>query len=409
MASAQALDTVQKLYIGFYGRPADPAGLNYWAQMLDQAGGNVNAIINVFSDSAEYQSRFSGLSTTELVNNLYLQSFGRPAEPAGLNYWVSEIFAGNISLSELAMTLLDGAQNQDLQTIVNKLNVANQFTQTLESQSKGYNFEQIAAAKNLLDSVTSNNLPSGSVIQQTIAAFPTAEMPVDPPQSLDPGLLNYRIFNGSDGSERLEKSVKLGEDAILFGQGGDDYLRFTNSNDINSLTPKDISLVIMIGGEGSDYYELNNSSGISAFIINDGGVNGNNTVRIPVHFDDLYAVTLNGTRDLLLFDDDSIAVFLPDWQSPQNRMHTIILDDATYSYNNLVQAVNFYSAGERSYNQISPYIFPFVDHSTQDIANLVETARVLPSLTESQINDIISLQTEEFGVPSNVITDYLFG
>ena len=27
-------DLIQKLYIAFYGRPADPGGLRYWAQQL---------------------------------------------------------------------------------------------------------------------------------------------------------------------------------------------------------------------------------------------------------------------------------------------------------------------------------------------------------------------------------------
>jgi S-layer protein len=53
MAAAQYYDQIQKAYIAYYGRPADPAGQDYWATQLDKAGGNLDVIINAFGNSVE--------------------------------------------------------------------------------------------------------------------------------------------------------------------------------------------------------------------------------------------------------------------------------------------------------------------------------------------------------------------
>ena len=41
MAAAAYYDAVQKLYIAYYGRPADPLGLQYWSNEIEKAGGSM--------------------------------------------------------------------------------------------------------------------------------------------------------------------------------------------------------------------------------------------------------------------------------------------------------------------------------------------------------------------------------
>ena len=48
MATQASLNTIQSLYVAYYGRPADPAGLEFWANLLDQAEGDLSGIINAF-------------------------------------------------------------------------------------------------------------------------------------------------------------------------------------------------------------------------------------------------------------------------------------------------------------------------------------------------------------------------
>ncbi len=59
---------VQQAYIGYYGRPADPAGLEYWKGKLDAAKGDWGVIVNAFGNSAEATAMLAGLTYSEQVN-----------------------------------------------------------------------------------------------------------------------------------------------------------------------------------------------------------------------------------------------------------------------------------------------------------------------------------------------------
>lgn len=48
MAASDYMDQVQKLYIAYFGRPADPTGLNYWSSQVNAAGGNMVVAIAGF-------------------------------------------------------------------------------------------------------------------------------------------------------------------------------------------------------------------------------------------------------------------------------------------------------------------------------------------------------------------------
>ena len=94
MATASSLTLTQKLYVAYYGRPADPFGLEAWATMIDKNGGAVSVdIVNQFGSSAEANSLFGGKTTAQKVNAIYLQCFGREAETDGLRAWVQAIAA----------------------------------------------------------------------------------------------------------------------------------------------------------------------------------------------------------------------------------------------------------------------------------------------------------------------------
>uniref|UniRef100_UPI0026130D0D DUF4214 domain-containing protein n=1 Tax=uncultured Halomonas sp. TaxID=173971 RepID=UPI0026130D0D len=77
-------DTVQAMYVAYYGRPADPAGIDYWSGLLDQVGGDPRAISQAFGDSQEFIDNYGGLSDEDLVKGLYLQLFDRSPDSEGL-------------------------------------------------------------------------------------------------------------------------------------------------------------------------------------------------------------------------------------------------------------------------------------------------------------------------------------
>jgi hypothetical protein len=127
--SAYANQYVQKAYVSYYGRPADPGGLAYWASRMDAEGGSLNAVIGAFGNSDEFNRRYGGLNYTQLVTKIYQQTLGRDPDPAGLNWYVNELQAGRRTLQSITLDVLNGATTAPDSTVVaNKLDVANHFT-----------------------------------------------------------------------------------------------------------------------------------------------------------------------------------------------------------------------------------------------------------------------------------------
>jgi len=159
-------DTVQKTYIGYYQRPADPGGLIYWAERLYATGGNLTEIIEAFANSAESQALYGTINSSNIstvVNGIYNALFGRNAEAEGLNYYVNGFNSGHFTAATIMLNVLYGAQNEDLQSINNKLTAANLFTRTIDPELDCRDFQvtyagnaDAIAARNFLAFVTWN-------------------------------------------------------------------------------------------------------------------------------------------------------------------------------------------------------------------------------------------------------------
>ena len=119
----------QKAYVAYYGRPADPSGLSYWATRMDAEDGSLNAIISAFGYSDEFNRRYGGLTYAALMTKNYRQTLGRDPDPAGLAYYVGELQAGRRTLQSITLDVLNGATTAPDSTVVaNKLDVAAYYT-----------------------------------------------------------------------------------------------------------------------------------------------------------------------------------------------------------------------------------------------------------------------------------------
>lgn len=179
MAGQATLSTVQSLYLAYYGRPADPEGLNFWANVVEANGGDINVIIKDFSTAPEYQQRFGSLDNPTLVNNLYLQMFGRNAEPDGLAFWVGQITSGSQTLGQVASTISSLASGIDLQVLSARVELANAFTAELNSDAKLTAYATtrgIEIGRSYLDQVKSTNVGDVAAIidkaAETAATLP---------------------------------------------------------------------------------------------------------------------------------------------------------------------------------------------------------------------------------------------
>lgn len=145
--------TIQKLYIAYFNRPADVAGLTYWEGQLDANLISLPDLAQSFSQQAEYKTTYGGKSTSDVVAALYQNLFQRLPDAAGLKYWVGQIDGGVVNVGTAALAIVNGAtpQSMDGATIQNKLNFAAGFTASLDTQVKAnsystsYNFAVMRA------------------------------------------------------------------------------------------------------------------------------------------------------------------------------------------------------------------------------------------------------------------------
>ena len=139
-ARSDHYDTVQKVYIGYYQRPADPGGLLYWAERLEGTNGNLNDIIEAYANSVESRALYGTInnsSISNVVDSIYMALFNRHVEAGGLNYYVDGFVAGQFTAATIMLNILDGARNQDLLSVNNKVTAANLFTRIIDPELDG--------------------------------------------------------------------------------------------------------------------------------------------------------------------------------------------------------------------------------------------------------------------------------
>lgn len=128
-AAVSLEESIQQVYLAFYGRPGDPDGVTYWT---GQAGaGGVPMILNQFSSSLEANQLFAGMSDEGKIAFIYRVLFSRNPDSAGLAYWAGELSSGKRSLQEVSFEILQGALNDDLTMIANKVKAATFFSNEL--------------------------------------------------------------------------------------------------------------------------------------------------------------------------------------------------------------------------------------------------------------------------------------
>jgi len=159
-------DTVQKIFIGYYQRPAAPGGLIYWAGRLNASGGNLTEIIEAFANSGESQALYGIINSSNIstvVNSIYQALFCRSAEAAGLSYYVNGFNSGQYTPATIMLNVLYGAQNEDLQSVNNKVTASNLFTMTIDPELDGKDFQATYSgdadaqkARDFLSTVCSN-------------------------------------------------------------------------------------------------------------------------------------------------------------------------------------------------------------------------------------------------------------
>ena len=78
---------------------------------------------------------YAGMSDSQIVNQLYLNIFGRNVEPGGLNLWANPLINGDETVESIALKLSYSAQGDDRLVVINRVETANFFTSKVDKSS----------------------------------------------------------------------------------------------------------------------------------------------------------------------------------------------------------------------------------------------------------------------------------
>lgn len=162
---------VQRVYVAYFGRPADPAGQAFFAGNYAAAGAPtdimgvsmvyhsnpaVRALVDAFGTSQESSDLYPGENTV-FINAIYRNLFNRDADPAGRDFWVNAINVGAMTRASAAISIMAGAQGTDDELITKKLKVASDFTAALNTPERQAAYSGLpanAVVRTMLGSVT---------------------------------------------------------------------------------------------------------------------------------------------------------------------------------------------------------------------------------------------------------------
>jgi len=124
---------VQKLYVAYFGRPADPIGEDYWTDALDAGTITLNDVSASFAASAEYRDTYAGMNNRAIVTEVYQNLFVRAAETAGIDYWAGLMDRGVISINDVVKDISEAAQGNDGVAFNGKVAAATLFTDRVDT------------------------------------------------------------------------------------------------------------------------------------------------------------------------------------------------------------------------------------------------------------------------------------
>lgn len=252
--------TVNSFYLAFYGRPADPAGLAFWAEQLANNDGNLSAITQAFATSEEAQVRFGTDTVTERISEIYQALFNRAPDTVGLAYWTSVVAQGNASMADVSVAIMNGAQGIDKSLTALRQTAVDAFTAQVEASGSQYSgYASVEAARILVRAITVDTA-TGDVDTLVKAAVSFADTATRTPSVVDAiatGTTLLALFDTARGkgdpvalAQALADTAKAAAgnpatlDSLLRGGGMDQVLKVMPAN----ATLKDVVAALAAGG-----------------------------------------------------------------------------------------------------------------------------------------------------------------
>jgi subtilisin family serine protease len=110
LRSQFAIDSAAQLYLGFFGRAPDTAGLAFWSSEIDKGATPVEIALG-FADSKEFATMYGPLTASQKIDLAYRNILERSPDSGGAEYWTSQL-EGGTPIGEIVWKLVNSAFTQ---------------------------------------------------------------------------------------------------------------------------------------------------------------------------------------------------------------------------------------------------------------------------------------------------------
>jgi hypothetical protein len=126
-ATTPTQENVAKLYIATFERAPDAAGLDYW---VNESGLSLEEIAQSFFDQRETRLLYpESYSNDKFIDEVYSNLFNRAADKEGKAYWLPRLEDGTIHRSVFILAIINGALGDDAVILENKTTVGLAFAE----------------------------------------------------------------------------------------------------------------------------------------------------------------------------------------------------------------------------------------------------------------------------------------
>lgn len=174
-AGVSTAQFIECIYIAYWGRAADPAGLAYWVGLYNAATLDFAGVAENFANSVEATGAYAYFDTVfnhpetpltdqmreDFVAAIYQNLFDRVPDEAGLAYWVGVLNSGDVTPGQFIVTIINaayqgrhGASAEDWRNVHAKTQVAQYFTDELDAADIAWAAVVLQQAKSVLAGIT---------------------------------------------------------------------------------------------------------------------------------------------------------------------------------------------------------------------------------------------------------------
>lgn len=224
--TTQIQNDIIEIYIASFDRAPDAAGLAYWVDNVANQGWSISDVAKSIFQSPEVASKYpDSLSNEDFLNTVYNDTLGRDGDSAGITYWLGQMTAG-MTKDNMILAIINGAK-ADTGSAEDKIFLENK-------KDVGYHFavdlglDDVALAKDCLSEIT--RLPSS--VDEAKDKLDAYKDSLDDTISLIEGDNSDNTINGTDTANHIYSFD--GNDVIVAGDGNNTIVCGTGIDTIHA-------------------------------------------------------------------------------------------------------------------------------------------------------------------------------